>query len=373
MRRVRSFLIPVLVLLPVSLLAVPTWALQSETATPPERQADRSNTVTPSTKQELGRLLFFDPRLSGDGLTSCASCHMPGKAWTDGLLLSAGYTSTLYFRNTPTLLNASRMSVFDWDGRFAQGDMDSLVRDHLAEAHFMHIDGRLAIERLRQVPEYEEGFREAFDSEVSYGRILSSLSAFVETLASINHPYLRYRDGDTNALSAEAREGLDLFRGKAGCAQCHSGNLLSDGKLYALGVPENPAVFQEPLRHITFRRFFRGLGVSEYATMRQDPGLYALTFNEADRGRFRTPSLLEAARTGPYMHNGVLTGLEDVVRFYDSGGGDNQNKDSLLKPLGLTDQEVASLVAFLESLGSQEEPFEVPELPPYQARKLGDN
>ena len=212
-----------------------------------------------------------------------------------------------------------------------------------------------------------------FDGDVSYGRILSSLSAFVETLTSKNHPYLNYRDGVTNALSTEAREGLELFQGKAGCAQCHSGDLLSDGEPHALGVPENPAIFQEPQRHITFRRFFRGLGVSEYATLRQDVGLFALTLDEVDRGRFRTPSLLEAARTAPYMHNGVLTDLEDVVLFYNRGGGDNRNKDPLLKPLGLTDQEVVALVAFLESLGSPGEPFELPQLPAYQPRTLGDN
>ena len=162
MKRVSPFIITLLALLMVSLLAIPTRELQSEAPSLPE--AGPAYTSAPSSKEELGRLLFFDPRLSGDALTSCSSCHMPDKAWSDGLPLSAGYTSTLYFRNTPTLLNASQMLVFDWDGRFAQGDMASLVRDHLAEAHFMHIDGRLAIERVRQVPEYEEGFREVFDS-----------------------------------------------------------------------------------------------------------------------------------------------------------------------------------------------------------------
>ena len=113
----------------------------------------------PASVEELGKLLFFDTRLSGDTSISCSTCHAPGNAWADGLALSAGYQSTLHFRNTPTILNAGRMPLLDWDGRFAAGDMDSLVRDHLAEAHFMNVDGRLLVERLRQVPVYEQAFQ----------------------------------------------------------------------------------------------------------------------------------------------------------------------------------------------------------------------
>ncbi len=333
----------------------------------------QSPAAAPASVEELGKLLFFDNRLSGDSSISCATCHDPEQAWTDGMALSSGYRSTLYFRNTPTIINAGRMPLLDWDGRFAAGDMDSLVRDHLAEAHFMNVDGRLLIERMRQVPDYEAAFREHYGSDVSYGKILNALSAYVSSRNSVNHPYLRFVNGETDALGPDARAGLELFEGKAGCVQCHGGELLSDGEMHALGVPDNPEIFSEPLRHITFRRFFRLFGVPSYVSMRSDPGLYALTFNESDRGKFKTPSLLEAARTAPYMHNGVFATLEDVVRFYNNGGGQGENTGPMLSPLELTDGEVNSLVAFLSSLGSGEEVTGIPDRSPYEARTLGQN
>ena len=134
----------------------------------------------PTTMEELGRLLFHDGRLSGDGSTSCASCHKINPAFADGKALSDDYSrGNLYFRNTPTLINAGKMPVYNWDGRFAQGDLASVVRDHIAEAHFMNLDGRLLIERMRQVPEYEQSFIQVFGSEVSYGKVLNALVAYL--------------------------------------------------------------------------------------------------------------------------------------------------------------------------------------------------
>ena len=328
-----------------------------------------------ATQVELGNLLFYDGRLSGDGSTSCATCHDPNNAYMEGAPLSAGYSrGNPYFRNTPTLLNASKMPFYDWDGRFAQGDLATVVRDHIAEAHFMSLDGRLLVERMRQVPEYEESFKDVFGSEVSYGRVLNAVAAYLQTLeSSDDNPYLAYKSGDTDALSTQARRGLDLFEGKAGCAQCHSGDLLSDGQFHNLGVPDNSLIFEDPQRHITFRRFFRMFGVSEFVTMRDDPGLYALTAEEADRGKFRTPSLLEVARTAPYMHGGVFESLSEVVEFYNAGGGTSDNKDAALRPLDLTASEAADLVAFLESLSSPAEVVDIPELPMYELRTLGAN
>lgn len=329
----------------------------------------------PATKEGLGRLLFYDGRLSGDGSTACASCHDPNDAFTDSKPLSAGYSrGSLYFRNTPTLINASKMPVYDWDGRFSQGDLATVVRDHIAEAHFMNLDGRLLVERMRQVPEYEQGFIEAFGSEVSYGKALNAVVAYLETLeSSEDNPYLSYKAGNQNALSPQAQRGLSLFEGKAGCAGCHSGEILSDGDFHALGVPDSDMIFAEPLRHITFRRFFRTLGVGDFVTMRDDPGLSALTHDEDDRGKFRTPSLLEVGRTAPYMHSGVFATLSDVVEFYNEGGGESPNKDSALRSLGLTDAEKDDLVAFLRSLASPTPDEDAPDLPAYQPRTLGEN
>ncbi|MBI3076633.1 MAG: photosynthetic protein synthase I [Deltaproteobacteria bacterium] len=237
----------------------------------------------------------------------------------------------------------------------------------------MQVDGRLLAERLKQVPEYVEMFGEAFGGEPTFGRTLNAVAAFVKTITSRNAPLDRHLRGDATALSAEAREGLALFQGRAGCIQCHHGPLLSDQKSHALGVPENPTIFAEPMRHITFRRFFRTLGAPNAENYREDPGLYGVTKNKSDWGKFRTPSLREVSRTAPYMHNGSLVTLEEVVAFYDGGGGGHRNKSPLLKPLALTAADKRALVEFLKSLSGEPVAIDRPELPDYKPRKLGRN
>lgn len=175
---------------------------------------------------ELGKFLFFDPRLSGDASISCATCHDPKRGCGDGKALSAGYPGTEYFRNSQTLLNAAYYSRNYWDGRMDGGDLPTLVRDHLTEAHFMQADGRLIAERLKQVPEYDQLFRRALGGEPSFGRTLTAVAAFVRTITSGNAPLDRYLRGETEALSAEAQRGLSVFQGKAGCIQCHGGRSL---------------------------------------------------------------------------------------------------------------------------------------------------
>ncbi len=322
---------------------------------------------------ELGKYLFFDPRLSGDGGVSCDTCHEPAKGWGDGRPLSTGYPGSEYFRNAQTLLNAAHYKRNYWDGRMAGADLPTLVRDHLTEAHFMQVDGRLFPERLKQVPEYVEMFQRAFGAEPTFGRSLNAVAAFLKTLTSRNAAIDRYLRGDTAALSAKAREGLALFQGKAGCIRCHNGPLLSDQKFHALGVAENPDVLANPLRHITLRRFLRTLGAPGGTTAREDPGLFAVTKAKEDWGKFRTPSLREVRRTAPYMHNGSLATLEDVIAFYDQGGGPHRNKSPLLRPLGLTAGERQALVDFLGSLSGDPVVIERPEIPDYKPRQLGRN
>ena len=320
---------------------------------------------------ELGKTLFFDGRLSGDATTSCASCHDPQHAFTDQLALSKGYPGTKYFRNTPTLINAMGQDYFYWDARMSGDDLPSLVRDHIAEAHFMQADGRLVIERLRQIPRYEAEFKKVAGGEPSYGKILDAIAAFVTTLRSKNAPLDRYLGGEESALSESAIRGLSLFKGKANCITCHHGSLLSDGKIHATGVPGNPAVFSDPERHITFRRFMRTIGVGDCATLRQDIGHGCVTKNSSDTATFRTPSLREVSRTAPYMHNGSLATLADVVAFYNQGGGKSDNKSDQLGPLGLSEKEQSDLVEFLNHLAGDPIEIETPELPSYELRELG--
>ena len=320
---------------------------------------------------ELGKVLFFDGRLSGDGSTSCSNCHDPENGWADGLPLSTGYPGSLYFRNTPTVLNAVHGRDLYWDGRLPASDLPTVVRDHIAEAHFMQADGRLVIERLRQIPAYEAEFREVFGGEPTYGRILQAVSAFVQMLRSRDVPFDRYLRGQTGALSPAARGGLELFRGKAGCVACHGGPMLSDGQFHDLGLSTNADIFQTPERHITFRRFFKMFGVAEFARLREDVGRYAITKQPDDRGRFRTPTLREVSRTAPYMHDGSLETLDDVVDFYDQGGGRGTDSSALLAPLDLSAREKAKLVAFLDSLSGA--PIDVGDvlLPDYDLRAFG--
>lgn len=326
---------------------------------PPESAASNASDA----ELALGKYLFFDRALSGDQRLNCATCHMPEQAWTDGLALSVGYPSSLYFRNTPTLLNTGQKEVFYWDGRIA--DLPTVVRDHVAEAHFMHADGRLVVERLRQKPQYVDLFSELYDGPPTYGRMLNAVAAYVGSLQSPDNGYDQFLAGELTALSAQAQEGLALF--EANCMECHSGSLLSDGEYHHLGVPENAEIFADPLRDITFRRFFRMLGVSDYASLSSDVGLYALTQEGTDRARFLTPSLREVAQTAPYMHNGVFETLDEVVAFYSDGGGSG----SVLRRLNLTASQQQALVAFLEALSSDLPTIEVPETPEYQLTNLG--
>ena len=312
---------------------------------------------TDSTLENLGRYLFFDPRLSGDGSMSCASCHDPAKSYTDGLPLSTAYPGSDGFRNTKTILNAMRAQHFYWDGRLSGADPETQVRDAITETLFMNMDGRLMLERLKQVPEYVQMFEKAYGdgSEPSFGGTLRAIAAFEKTLVTGPSPY------DTGRLSEAAQRGLRLFGDKAQCANCHSGSDFTDGKAHLTGVPDNASVFTEPLRHLTFRSFIKAMGVPGYMNVRTDVGRYTVTKTEEDVGRFMTPSLRQVARTAPYMHNGVLSTLTDVVNFYnDAGTGE-------VGPLELTATEIVDLVAFLGSLTGSEPDTQIPTLPRYQA------
>lgn len=317
----------------------------------------------------LGKALFFETRLSGNGSTSCATCHLPDYAFANPDPLSQGYPSTKLFRNTPTVLNTVFADYLYWDGRMDGSDMPTLVRDHLTESHFMAMDGRLMAERLNQVPAYVDAFGAAFGGGPSFGRVLNAIAAYVQSLNSPVTAYDLFVAGDSTALSTDAQAGLELFTGKAGCSECHSGPLLSDNDFHNTGVATDLAMFDDPERHLTFRLFFRTLGTPNYRNLREDVGLYALTKDDADRGKFRTPSLREVGRTAPYLHNGSLATLQEVVAFYNDGGGSSQSAG--LKPLGLSDSEAGQLVTFLESLSSEPIAVTAPSLPDYQIVSLG--
>lgn len=318
-------------------------------------------------KVELGKMLFFDPRMSGDSSVSCSTCHLPDKGWGDGLDLSDGYPGTKHWRNTQTILNAVYYSKLFWAGEATSLEKQAETAWTGALGH--NLDPDMAEERLRQVPEYVRLFRDIFgDLAPGFGSAAAAVAAFESTIISRDAPFDRYMEGDDSALSEPALRGLGLFAGRAGCSACHSGPLLTDESYHNLGVPENPKFKDEPLRQITLRYQQRSRGVPEevYRSADRDLGLYYVTKLDGDKGKFRTPSLREVARTGPYMHNGVFGSLREVIEFLNRGGGQDSNKDPLLKPLGLSPQEIDDLLAFLGALSGDEVLVGPPPLPPYE-------
>ncbi len=313
---------------------------------------------------ELGRLLFFDTRLSGDLGRSCASCHAPAQGWADGRPLSRAYPGSEYFRNAPGLLNVVHRKRLMWDGRLDGADLPTAVRDMVTEAHFMNADGRLVQERIAQVREYRELSERIWGAaSTPYGpQLFVAVGEFLKTLTSREAPIDAYLRGDARALTSGAKAGLKLFTGKAGCSRCHGGAMFSDAKFHRTGVAENPAVWNEPLRTLTMLRHYATSGMPNYMNARSDLGVYAISKVAADRGRFLTPSLRELKHTAPYMHNGTLASLAEVIEFYDHGGGPG----SELRPLGLTAREKRDLESFLEALSGKLEPFAIPLPPEYQ-------
>ena len=306
---------------------------------------------------EMGKRLFYDVRVSGDGAISCATCHDPEQGFTrqtdkngEPMALSDAYPGTRHFRSAPTLLNSVYKADFEsvgwgWDGHIG-ANMNDVIRDQITETMMMNLDMRLMHERMKQDPVYVEMCQQNFDGECSSGKGRKALDAFVSTLVSQDVPF------DTGTLSAQAQSGQALFEGKAGCIQCHNGPYFSDGQPHNTGVPENLEVFNDPLRHIAYRATITNHGVPKADIWRRDVGYFLVSKKYADVGKFITPTLRELKYTAPYMHNGMLGTLQEVVDFYNQGGGRDDPLAGEAQPLELSDAEQADLVAFLESLSS---------------------
>lgn len=316
----------------------------------------------PNPKQvELGRRYFYDPRASGNGAISCATCHNPEEGFTTRKPLSDAYSGSAHWRNAPSLLNTVYKKIWLWDGRM--GDLDDTLRDMITDSINMNHDMRQMAERFKQDAGYVKLAKEAYgDSpgmggarpgEIIHYQVRAAIIEFLKSITSRNVPF------DQGKLSEEARLGLELFKGKAGCINCHNGPLFSDEKAHNTGVPENPEVFKDPVRHTTYAAWMMFMGVENRMNWRRDVGYYSVTGDAADIGKFITPSLRELKYTAPYMHNGMFATLDEVIDFYDMGGGPDLPglKDPLIKPLGLSKREKGALKAFL--LGLSGDPIEV--------------
>ena len=310
-------------------------------------------------KIELGKKLFFDRRLSGDGTMSCSTCHDPEKGFSDDLAISLSYPTTRNWRNSPTLINSGFQKFLFHDGRANTLEEQALFP--MMSAFEMNQNLDFVEEEIRSVPEYVEAFRKAFGAEVSRERIAMALAAFQRTLVSVNSPLDRFLRGDKKALSTEAMKGYVLFTGKGKCADCHDGVNLADNKFYALNVPENVEQEKDPRVAATRRFVAKVYHYEDYRNLAEDPGRYLITKDRKDWKAFRTPTLREIAKTAPYMHNGIFATLDEVIDFIDKGGGKG---NTALKPLGLNDREKKYLKTFLvEALTGEDIVIQYPKVP----------
>jgi cytochrome c peroxidase len=301
------------------------------------------NPQTPQ-KVELGKKLFFDRRLSGDGTMSCMTCHDPEQTYSDGMEISLNYPTTRNWRNSPTLINVAFQKHLFHDGRASSLEEQALFP--MMSAFEMNQNLDFMEEEIRAVPEYEAEFKKVFgDSDVTRERIAMAIAAFERTLISRDAPLDRFLNGDSQALSPEALKGYKIFTGKGGCSACHDGVNLADDQFHALQVPENPEHLKDPRITATRRFVAKVYHFEEYRTLAEDPGRYLITRDQNDWKAFRTPTLREIAGTAPYMHNGIFATLDEVIEFLNGGGGKG---NTLLKPLLLTPAEKTQLKTFLE-------------------------
>lgn len=285
-------------------------------------------------KANLGRLLFFDPILSGSGARSCASCHQPGLSWGDGLPLAIGENQKPLAVRAPTLLDVAWIPVLGWDGKYR--DLESVAFGPITNPANMNGNEAKLLAALATIPGYRSAFAHAFpDGAVSRPHVEQAIATFERTIVSASAPFDRWIEGDENAIGAAAKRGFDLFNGKARCAECHSGWNFTDGAFYDIGEAKDADIGRG--------RIFPKSQKLQHA--------------------FKTPTLRDIARRAPYMHDGSVATLAKVIDLYDRGGIDRPSRSELIGPLHLSAQEEADLVAFLETLTGDPVSFAVPELP----------
>ena len=270
-------------------------------------------------KVALGKQLFWDKRWSRNGTVACVSCHDPGHGWADPRRFSVRFDGTPTLRHSPTLVNRLFSVEQQWTGtRASLEDQAIKAADQSPE---------LLLKNLGGIRGYQEQFRRVFGTDLTPDGVAKAIATYERTILSGNSPFDRFRAGDTAALSASAQRGRALFEGKARCAPCHAGFNFTDEGYHNIGV-----------------------GMDREAP---DLGRYMVTKVEGHKGAFKTPTLRDVAKRPPYMHDGSVKTLDEVVAFYNRGGIPNPWRAPLVQPLNLTAQEQADLVAFLEGLTGQ--------------------
>jgi cytochrome c peroxidase len=292
----------------------------------------KDNPYTPA-KAALGKKLYFDTRVSLTSAQSCASCHSPAYGWGDGLPVGVGHGMLKLGRRSPTIINAAWGDIFMWDGRLATLEDQALGPIQSPGEMNMSLD--VLMQRLSAIPEYKSLFEAAFPGDpMSPKTLAKAIATYERTVVSEQPSFDAWIGGDEKAISEEAKRGFVVFNTKGQCAACHEGwNFTNDG-FQDIGLPD---------ADIGRGQFLPNIPKMSHA--------------------FKTPGLREITLRGPYMHNGSLATLKDVVEHYDSGGVNRPSRADLVKPLGLTAQEKSDLVAFLETLTSTNRPTTMPVLP----------
>jgi cytochrome c peroxidase len=274
-------------------------------------------------KVDLGKLLYFDKRLSADGTVSCATCHHPKFAFTDGAAVSTGIKGQKGGRSAPTVLNRAYSLAQFWDGRAAT--LEDQAKGPMANPIEMGNTHDALVSKLSELPGYRPMFKAAFGNDrIDIDQVAKAIATFERTVLSGNSPYDQWKAGNKKAMQPDQVRGLDVYLNKAKCDQCHEGINFTTNAYHNLGIGTDRP--------------------------KPDEGRYVVTKNPADWGAFKTPTLREIANTGPYMHD---------------GGIPNKNLDKIMKKLNLTSQEKKDLVAFLHALSGEgwkiEEPTKFPE------------
>ena len=301
---------------------------------PAQAPAPDDNKLTPE-RAELGKTLFFDPRLSGSNWISCATCHNPALGWSDGLATGYGHGMTRLGRATPTILNAAFNPIQMWDGR--KPNLEEQALGPIAADVEMNQALPELIRKLEQLPGYRKLFEKAYPKDgITEKTIGKAIASFERTVLSTDSPFDRWRKGDEKAVDASVKRGFALFTGKADCVVCHQGFNFTDNGFHNIGVKD-----QGP----------------------EDVGRYSQRKVASMRGAFKTPTLRDIALTAPYMRNGIYRTLEEVVDHYDRGGDVKENLSPNIKPLNLSAQQKADLVAFMKSLTGAPMQVAIPQLP----------
>ena len=275
-------------------------------------------------KIELGKMLFFDPRLSANNHWACATCHNPALAYGDGIPRSLGFGNEKELgRHAPTLFNVAYNKYQFWDGRV--GSLEEQAKAPIQSPKEMNSRPEDLMKKISAIPGYRSRFLAVYGEEPNFENLVKAIATFERTVIAKNSPFDKYAMGEKTALTPQEKRGLILFVSKAACSRCHNGPNFTDDKFHNLGLP-----------HV--------------GSLREDLGRYQVTRQDQDRRAFKTPTLRNSALTAPYMHNGVFKNLEEVLDFYNRGGGDDPLKSEELFPLHLTDQEQKDVVTFLKAL-----------------------